>query len=193
MAIDWAELSKLVIAFLGGVITTYLGHLFTNSRDRRKLKREEQREKRILKIVSEIEYLSGPGSLPTALQFVVTAINDGFRPITIDKGGLILEDADGLKNQFGVSSDHEPWPSLPKTLKDGEAIKFYMDLGIAISFAKSIKNYTYSESGGWEITSVFVRDVEGNEYEEKIPASQRATIGKIISGEMSPRLDKSLE
>ena len=190
MNIDWPELSKLLVAFIGGLITAYFTHFLSNYREKRKLAREEKRELRQIKVVGDIEIIGGPDPLPSDLQIVITAINIGFRPITIANAGLILEDDKGRTiSQFGVSSNHVPWPSLPKTIGDGEAVKLYLDLALALRFTEEIKKLSHAELPDSSISSVFVKDVEGIEYTVKLPPDKKSIINAVISGEFPAHLN----
>ena len=184
MNVDWAEFSKLLMVFIGGVFTAYITHLLSSLREKKKHLRDEKRDLRQIKIVGDVEIIGGPVPLPYVMQLVITAINIGYRPITIANAGVILTDDNGRTiSQFGVSSDHIPWPSLPKTLGDGEALKFYMNLALVLKLAKEINKLSNTEWPDSSISSVFIKDAEGTEYTAEIPPDKMLMIKSVTSGE----------
>ena len=185
MNLDWPEFSKLLVVFMSGVISTYIAHLLSSYREKKKNVREEKRETRQVKVIADIEIIAGPKPLPAAMQIVVTAVNVGYRPITIVNAGLILEGNEGRTiSHFGISSNHVPWPSLPKTISDGEAIKFYMDLSWALRFVEEFRKISDGELLDASITSIFVKDAEGIEYISELPYEKKLMMIDIATGKL---------
>ena len=181
MRIDWEELITIFISFIAGVLLTLLGNYLTTKREKSRLKRE-------IIVTSCLEFISGPKPLPMAAILIINAINTGVRPITISRVGIILKDVDGnSRSRFGVSSEHIPFPKLPKTISDGEVIQFAMDLTTAIEMYKRINSSRPKDIPDLRFSTVVVTDIEGNDYIKELSSEDLYLIQEMISGKEPTR------
>jgi len=111
----------LVLAVWGAMVSTVLALLHLVQLIQKARERRERAEGRIaVRVHDEVEQQSFDESVPL---ICFTAVNEGERPVTLEKLLLDIDGVDGLVTLYG-----EPFggsPGLPVALAHGEYVRFF--------------------------------------------------------------------
>jgi hypothetical protein len=111
-AVDTVTIVSLVIGAWGALLSSSLAW------------RAVRRDRRTLKVVSEVGYEVRRNSRGLQEVLAVTAINDAPRPIQVTRVVFWLSDAQPIHSMPPADS---PQPELPAVLKDGEGVTLMYD------------------------------------------------------------------